>query len=455
MPLDSSKSCRPGSFAKLGRPWRIARIILIIALIPALIILNAEITAWTAGDRFRDMLDRATSKGLKVEGRYTPISRVGLLGLHVDSFTGMDGHRAIVALHANDISGTFNPWGMAFRRWEIDDLHIKSGSVLLQKTLPGENRDPRPMPWWGLFWPYRIYLTDVKVDSADILWQLRNKDSGIYHTFLEITPNGRDFEYDARGGEFRTPVTPLLEVRHVHLLIRKPRLYCSEFVLGDDDAHPERQLRVSGDAGLQEDRSIKLKIDLASLNISPWLPEAWQTHVEGLLSGRFDYASSSMGLETSRGEGSATVAHGLLRDLVPVHQFIALTGSPDPGDLALKICRAGVRWDESVVTLENIEVECEGVFRITGTIRITHGQELEGELELGLTDSYLRWLPTAREAIFIRHEGAYYFTTVHLSGTVRKPEQDLSERLVKEVDKSPLLALKLFFRETAEWLDSL
>jgi hypothetical protein len=238
-------------------------------------------------------------------------------------------------------------------------------------------------------------------------------------------------------------------------LIRKPRLYCSEFVLGDDDAHPEQQLRVSGDAGLQEDRSIKLKIDLASLNISPWLPETWQTHVEGLVCGHFDYSSPRMGLETSRGEGSVTVAQGLLRDLAPVHQFIALTGSPDPGDLALKICRVGVRWDESVVTLENIEVECEGVVRITGTIKITHGQELDGEFELGLTDSYLRWLPTAREDIFVRHEGAYYFTTVHLSGTVRKPEQDLSERLVKEVDKSPLLALKLFFGQLANWLNSL
>jgi hypothetical protein len=257
----------------IGRYRLIARIALIIVLILALFILNAEITTWMTSNRFQQMLDRATSKGLKLEGTYMSINRVGLLGLHADSFNGANGRRAIVVLDANDISGTFNPLGMVFRRWEIDSLHIKSGSVLLQKTLPGNNQGPRRMPWWGLFWPYRIHLADVKVDDANILWQLRNRESGIYHTFLEITPNGRDFEYDARGGEFKTPLTPTLEVRHAHLLIRKPRLYCSEFIMGDDNAHPEQQLRVEGDAGLQQDRSINLKIDLASLNISPWLPD--------------------------------------------------------------------------------------------------------------------------------------------------------------------------------------
>jgi hypothetical protein len=160
-----------------------------------------------------------------------------------------------------------------------------------------------------------------------------------------------------------------------------------------------------------------------------------------------------MGLETSQGKGNITVANGLLRDLAPVHQYVALTGGPDPGDLALKICHADVHWEENTVTLENIEVECKDVFRITGTIRTTKGQRLEGKFELGLTASYLSWLPTARETIFIRHEEPYYFTTVHLSGTIDNPKQDLSERLTKEVDKSPLLALKLFFRQLTEQLN--
>ena len=428
---------------------------LLIILIFAFIVLNEKMTPWVNGDSFREMLDRETSKGLKLEGQYAPFTRVGLLGMHTASFDGTKGAKTIVALHADDISGTFNPLGVVLRRWELDNIHAKSGSVTLQKTevAPGANKGPALMPWWGLFWPYRVHLADVKVDDAKILWQLRGKDSGIYDTFLEITPNGRDFEYDARGGILKTPITPPLQLRHAHMLIRKPRLYCSEFILGDDNAHPEQQVRMEGEAGLQEDRSVKLKIDFTSLNVSPWMPEKLRAHVLGQATGHFDYASSGTGLETATGHGNIAIANGILHALAPVHRYIAITGSPDPGDLALKVCQADIRWQEGALTAENIKVECDGVFRVEGTLTIAKDQTLSGALELGLTDPYLHWLPTARQTIFTRDDGPYYFTTVHFSGTAQKPEQDLSGRVAKEVEKSPLLALKLFFNQAGEWFD--
>jgi hypothetical protein len=435
--------------------WISGGVFLTIALTCVLLVLNEKVTTWIGSGDFRDMLNRETSKGLKLRGQYPSFFRVGLLGMHADSFDGANGYKTIVSLHANDISGTFNPLGIALRRWELDDLHIKSGSVMLQKTeaTPEANKGRSPIPWWALFWPYRVHLADVKVDDANILWQLRGKESGIYGTFVEITPNGRDFEYDAHGGAFKTPITPHLEVRHAHVLIRKPRLYCSEFLLGDDAAHPEQQVRVDGDAGLQEDRSIKLKIDLASLNVSPWMPEKLRLHVIGHASGHFDYASSGTGLETAVGHGNITIANGILRGLAPVRQYITITGSPDPGDLALKVCQADLRWQECAMTAENIKLECEGVFRLEGTMTIAKDQTLSGNIELGLTDEYLHWLPTARQTIFTREEGLYHFTTIHLSGTAQKPEQDLSGRIAKEVEKSPLIALKLFFNQAGEWFD--
>ena len=129
-------------------------------------------------------------------------------------FIGTEGEKTIVTLQAQDISGIFNPLGVALHRWEIDSVHIRSGSVMLQKTEaePGASKRVPWPPWWGLFWPYRVHLADVKVDDANIFWKLRDKESGIYDSRLEITPNGRDFEYDVHGGEFKTPVTPYLEV---------------------------------------------------------------------------------------------------------------------------------------------------------------------------------------------------------------------------------------------------
>lgn len=412
---------------------------------------NSRATAWVEGPGFHEMLNRATSKGLKLHADYAPVSRIGLLGMHVDSFNGTDGERTMVKLEAKDITGWFNPFGIAFRNWEIDDLHIKSGTVHLQKTDVTPGAKAPWMPWWGIFWPYRVQLQDVKCDDANILWELNGKESGIYGTFLEIMPNGHDFEYDARGGTLKTPMTPPLDVRHAHMLIRKPRLYCSTFILGDDKDHPNQQLRLTGEAGLQEDRSMDLKIDLDSLNVSPWLPKNLQAHVSGHTSGHFEYRSTGTGLETGKGRGHLAVAGAVLSELKPIRQYITITQSPDPGDLKLKVCETDVLWEEGALTVENLRAECEGVFQLHGTVTIARDKTLSGTLELGLTDPYLHWLPTAKEKIFTRAEGEYHFTTVHLSGTSRKPQQDLTERVSQEI--GPLLAIKLFFNAAGDWFN--
>jgi hypothetical protein len=75
---------------------------------------------------------------------------------------------------------------------------------------------------------------------------------------------------------------------------------------------------------------------------------------------------------------------------------------------------------------------------------------LSGELQLGLTSPYLRWLPTAESAIFTRAEGGYHFTTIHISGTSQKPQQDLSARVLKEIGNHPFVALKLFFNGSGD-----
>jgi hypothetical protein len=427
----------------------------VVILITVVAVANERATAWIESPSFQALLDRETSKGLKLKANYPPLHRVGLFGMQTDSFSGTDGYKTIVKIDAKEITGTFNPLGVILKRWEIDSIHIKSGSVTIQKTeaAPGASKGVPWPPWWALFWPYRVHLADVKVDDANVLWTLKEKESGIHDTFLEITPNGRDFEYDAKGGDFKTPMTPPLNVEHIHLLIRKPRLYCSELILGDDPAHPDQQLRVTGDAGLQDDRTMKLKLDIASLKVSPWLPAKIRTHVDGSMSGHFEYTSTGTGLETGKGAGNLSIIDGVLRELAPVHQYVTMTGSPDPGAMPLKICQADIKWDAGAITAENIQVESEGVFRLTGTLTVAADKSLSGQVELGLTNPYIKWLPTAKKAIFTRDEGPYHFTTIHFSGTSKKPQQDLTARVEHEVAKSPLLALKLFFNQAGSWFD--
>jgi hypothetical protein len=441
---------------KISKRWFLfGGAIAFLLILIGLIIVDYRATAWIESPRFQDLLDRETSKGMHFKANFPPLRRVGQLGMETDSFTGTDGQKTIVSLQAQHITGVFNPLGFFLQRWEIDSAHIDSGTVMLQKTepTPGAPKGVPWRPWWGYFWPYRVHLADIKVDDAKILWKLNDKESGIYDTFLEVTPNGRDFEYDARGGAFATPMTPTLTVLHTHLLVRKPRLYCSEFLLGDDPAHPEHYIRAEGDAGLQDDRSMRLGVDIVGMKVAPWLPEKVRPHVTGEMNGRFDYKSTGTGLETGEGVGKLELAHVVLRNLPQIKQYVALTGSPDPGDMPLKVGHADIAWKAGAVTVSNLEAESEGVFRVTGTVTMAKDKTMSGVIELGLTAPYLKWLPTAESAIFTREDGPYHFATIHISGTSQKPKEDLSPRVAKEVEKSPLLALKLFFNQAGEWFN--
>lgn len=63
----------------------------------------------------------------------------------------------------------------------------------------------------------------------------------------------------------------------------------------------------------------------------------------------------------------------------------------------------------------------------------------------------LDWLPKPEE-VFPRERDGYLWTTVHLSGTIDKPEQDLSPRIIEAIKESPTAALTILFRQFGVWL---
>ena len=427
---------------------------ILVAVLVAAFIGNAALTPVVEGPGLRAMLEKETAKGMHFETvRYAPIERVGVFGMRSAMGEGIGGFKTIQSLKGEQVTGAFNPLGVFLRRWQLQFLHFDRGVIHIQKTEGNPSATPPAgPPWYLFFWPDRVYLKDVTCDHADVLFKLQGKESGIHDTYLEITPNGRDFEYDAKGGTFTTPDTPRLNVEHIHLLVRKPRMTCPTLILGDDPAHPEQQVRVTGVANLQQDRSIQIAADFDSLNVAPWLPEKVRADVRGKFSGHFDYKSTGTGLETAAAQGHLAVAQGrLLTSLKALRTYLAATKSPDPGDVVLDVCQADVKLDQGALAVENLAVESKGIFRLTGAVRLAKDKTLSGELKLGLTEPYLRWLPSLEKDVFTGRDGPYYLATIHISGTSAKPQQDLSARIASELAAHPFTALKVLFNSSSAW----
>ena len=80
-------------------------------------------------------------------------------------------------------------------------------------------------------------------------------------------------------------------------------------------------------------------------------------------------------------------------------------------------------------------------------------KSLGGALQLGVAREFLEWLPRPEE-VFAKERGGYLWTTVHLSGTIEQPGQDLSPRIIEALKESPGDFLALVFRFLGDWLKS-
>lgn len=412
-------------------------------------ILNPRLTRYVESDGFRAELEKQTAKSLHFPaGIFSPVRRTGFLSAGSDGFRAENGRKALTVLEAHGITARFNPLGVFLRRWQLDDVHIDGGEVGIQTYEPEPEPSPSK-PWYHVFLPDRVYLRKVRSEPADVTWRFRNEKGGFFATRLLITPHGRDFEYQATGGMMKGALIPDLPLRHTHLLITRSLLTLYTLDLAPA---PESGgfIHAEGRAGTREDKSVDFQVKFGKLPLREWLPASWQSHVSGLAAGDAYWSGRTPKLEVSQVQGGLRISDGRVRRLPFLEKLSAITGKKSIEALELNECSAELDWNSPKLEIKNIAIEDKGKFRIEGAFSI-RGKSLGGAIQLGVARDYLEWLPNAGE-VFPKERAGYLWTTVHLSGTIDNPGQDLSPRIVDALKESPGAFLGLVFRQFGEWL---
>jgi hypothetical protein len=438
------------TLALRGRFFWLSGLIAAVALMAAAVFLiHPLVTRYVESEAFRKELDKQTSKGLHLEGRFEVIRRTGFLTATTEGFTGGNGVKAIRSISTGRADAKFNPWGVLLRRWQLDYIRIPSGRAEIQTYEPKTENNP-PKPWYAIFLPDRVYLAKVVCDSADVTWQLRGREAGFFKTGLLITPHGRDFEYRATGGTMKTGMVPDLALIQMHLLITRELLTLHDLELAPNQ-ESEGRIRVRGQAGLKQDKSLSVTMNFSQIPVDPWIPEAWANLFRGEASGEVSWEGRDMKLESSAGRGAFRIEGGRVSGAPFLDQAAALTGKKSIEEVELSRFSLQFEWKFPRVEVEQIEIEAQGAFSIKGKVLIDN-QRLAGSVQLGTTRKYLEWLPRAEE-IFARERDGYLWTTVNLAGTVQQPQEDLSPRVAQLLKKSPGAAVGIFFRQAGEWLE--
>lgn len=416
-----------------------------------LLVVSPKLTPWLEGKGFREMLDHQTSKGLNFSGTYGPIIRTGFSTAFAKEFQADDGVKAMRSLEAENISGKFNPWGVFLRRWQLDYVHIQKGSVRVQTYEPVP-KEKKPRPWYAFFLPDRVYLGEVTCEDANVTWMLKDKEGGIFSTRVKILPHGRDFEYLAEGGVFRLPgILPEHDLKRSHLLITKKILQVYALELVRETAYGKEKIAVEGSMGMGATSPVDMKLKVENMPVAQWIPKSLKGEVRGSATGGIVWTGENPSLEASSGSGSLKVSGAELNDLQILDFLAAATAKKSFRRVKFSSCQVEIQWKYPEFEVTSLDLQSDGKLAFRGSVQLS-GDALSGTVELGLAPEYLEWLPDARRDIFNHDAEGLAWTTVKLSGTLEKPENDLSPRLVEQLKRHPGAAAGLLLRGAGEWI---
>ena len=215
-------------------------------------------------------------------------------------------------------------------------------------------------------------------------------------------------------------------------------------------AQSEGNIHAEGKAGIGDDKSVGLDVNFDRLPIRGWLPARWKGHFDGSASGKIRWGGENPKLESSSGKGSLRLRDGRIDNLPILKKLAELAQKTSFEHLELSDCSFSFEWRYPKIEITEMTIEEEGKFRIEGTISVDR-RSLGGTINLGLTRQYLDWVPNPEE-VFTHRRSGYLWTTVHLSGTIGEPKQDLSPRIIELFKESPSAYLGLLFRQLESWL---
>jgi len=428
----------------------VAIFLILVAALGTTLFFSPLATHYVESGAFRVAMENETAKGLHFPAsEYAPIRRTSWVTAQSEGLTASDGEKALKSLDAHGITARFNPWGVFVRQWRFSDVHVESGEVAIQ-IYQANPEAVKPKPWFSIFLPNRVFLKHVESEHSDITWQFRGELAGFFGTQLLITPHGSDFEYFATGGRLKMALVPELDLRRAHILITKTLLTVYNIDLASDSRSDE-SIRAGGYAGIGKDKSVDVKATFDRVPIRAWLPAQWKRSLSGNASGEVHWGGENPKLESSFGDGALRVHKGRVENLPVLTELAGVARNKSLEYLQLDDCSLNIAWRYPRIDIKDISIEDKGKLRIEGEISIER-HVLHGALRLGFTRRYLDWLPHAEE-VFNRERSGYLWTTVHFSGTIDEPKQDLSPRIIELFKESPGAYLQLLFRQFGNWLN--
>ena len=461
MPPRSTVPRRPAPSRRL---WLLigVPVALLLLLVAALFGLRLWAYHYLRGEAFRRQLDEHASNALQAEGRFDPLEWQDA-EVYSGAFdaTGEPGS-PLARLAAEQVRARFDLGALWRRAWRVDSVELTKFDATLADDRaaaprsrdrrspalqpfddrvppssasppPATNIPPDERPGFlaGLL-PNRFEIGEVRVGDFSLAWNAGHPADagrlrGVTLTGRPLTPDNRSWQIEGRDGQLSQAYFPALRLTGFTLRTTPHEVFITR---AEGQADVGGKIELSGTQALDGDRALDLRVDFDGLPAAEFLPADWRARLKGSARGSVHVTNSADDAGGGRAAGHVELRDGRLTALPLLNQLALFTASERYRSAELQNARADFDWNAGNLVVSNLLVESEGLIRTEGGFTVRANQ-IDGTLQLGLARSAVRWLPVVGARVFSGAErDGYLWTTVHLTGPVNHPSEDLTPRLL-------------------------
>lgn len=427
----------------------------------ALLVAKAMLEGWLRGEGFREWLSRRASQTLKSE-----VSLAGLEWNGSEVYTSRfeAQGRSEAAFSRLVLEGIrARPRGMADRAVQVPDISVDRLDLLFspERTAPPSPErgggDPAgreaveqgALPdWLAAYLPNRVELGEVSLGTAQISVHKPEGEAFLLRgsqAKLQLDSRTGVWSVEGRGGKIRLPSQPELALKELRLRWKERDLFLDHAALG---VFERGHVRGQGEIQLEGPGHFDLELELSAIDVDDLLKGPWRERLAGTVSGPLRVSGAPGSLVY---EGTVQLSDGIVEGL-PLLQILAkYTRSARFERLVLNEARSEFRREGDRLELRDLVLQSDGLARIEGRLELI-GEELSGEVNLGVVPGMMLWIPGAERLVFTEERRGFRWAPVKLSGTRTEPKEDLSARLIAAAGESVIEGLPEGLMEAARQL---
>lgn len=396
-------------------------------------------------DKFRVLMGQVVGGVIGADVEFKPLEWQGM-NVRTEGLRG-EGTAGVKSLHAMDLAAEIRLYEVLLGNWLIQDLRLANLQVGINlgdqqsaiiTGLPsgpdsslgsGGNQDEG---FLDRMLPSRVKLQALEVSSLGLKVYA---DSGV----LELADGSlratrrpgkkHNYDYTVSGGLISTPWLEFpVKLDSANGRYADKSLYLQH---SSSQVYGDGRLLLSGElAGNRWQWFGTLeKIDVGKI-----VHEDWKKRLSGVLHTEFKVMSNEDGFTT---QGEMVLNKGLLTALPVLDRMAAYTNTNRFRQLRLTECRfkyssehrEGSSGKDVRIVLRDVVLVSEGLVRVTGDLVIDDGN-LDGDFRVGIVPGLLAHIPGAESKVFERGEKGLRWAPLRITGTIDKPKEDLSERII-------------------------